>query len=425
MLRSFQFVCVLFIFTNVIASAQPSRSHPSRNIGTLNQLRQRAPRLIWKSSLTGKQTVTIAGVGAGKIAVLAEPRPRMENGAYIAQLIQFMAFDVKSGSVAWRREILGGDITTVVDDSRLYMRLQLPVVSHNYYDFKDDDLKYEMLTFRWADGRMGWRIPCPSTGDMLAWNGRLFFDGRENHGTRNMLIAVDANTGKEQWRTMRSDINGLFAARDALYAYGDAHDPEGEYLSAINPATGLNMQILPYNPQFTVGTHLTVLEWLPKAQVLVGTVAKDMTPGSNFYQIRALKADGKLAWDRPDTSRFKVVSNVLVCENYNTGKGGYPHGLIGLDPATGHELWRRTAAIDYLGFYDINLGEWHGQAVVLLGRQLCGLNPRTGKTVWAIDALPIGEQSVVKQARIVGDVIVVAMGGIKDQPAQVRAYALK
>lgn len=349
----------------------------------------------------------------------------MENGVYIPRSIQLVAYDVKSGAAAWHKEILGGDITAIADDSRLYVRLQLPLNSYDNFEFKSDDLKYEMLTFRWTDGTMGWRIPCPSTGDMLAWNGRLFFDGRENNGTHSMLIAVDAETGKEQWRTARDNIDGVFSAHEALYVYGESHDPEGEYLNVINPATGITVRTLPYNPQFTVGTHVTVLEWLPQAQVLVGTIARDITPGSNFYQIRALKADGKPAWDRPDTSRFKVVSNVLICENYNSGKGGYPHGLIALDPTTGHELWRRTAAIDYLGYYDINLGEWRGQAVVLLGRQLSGLNSRTGKTVWTLNVLPGGQSPVVKQARIVGDVIIIAIGGTKDRPAEVRAYSIK
>jgi len=425
MLRSFCFICGLFFCFNGIALEQSRQSYLSRPVGALDPLRKNAPRLIWKSSLSGKQTVTIAGVGAGKVAVLAEPEPRMENGVYIPHAIQMLALEIKSGAAAWRKELLGGDARTVADSSRLYMRLQLPLVSYDDFDFKPDDLKYEMLTFRWTDGRMGWRIPCGTVNNMLAWNGRLFFDGRENNGIRYMLIAVDANTGKEQWRTMRGDINGLFPARDALYAYGESHDPEGEYLNVINPATGHGMQTLPFNPQFTVGTHVTVLEWLPQAQVLVGTVAQDITPGSNFYQIRALNADGKPAWDRPDTSRFKVVNNVLICESYNRGKGGIPHGLVALDPATGHELWRRKAAIDYLGYYDSNLGEWHGQAVVLLGRQLCGLNPRTGKTAWAIDVLPAGAAPVIKQTRIVGNVILIAIGGTKDRSAQIRAYALK
>ena len=239
-----------------------------------------------------------------------------------------------------------------------------------------------------------------------------------------MLIAVDATTGKELWRTPRGNIDGLFSARDALYVYGESRDPQGEYLNVINPATGLNVQTLPYNPQFTVGTHVTVLEWLQQAQLLVGTIAQDITPGSNFYRIRALHADGTFAWDRPDTSRFKVVSNTLICETYKEGNGGGSHSLVALDAATGHELWRQAAAIDYTGYYDINLGEWRGQAVLLLGRHLRGLNPRTGKPLWALDVLPRGESPVVKQARIVGDVIVIAMGGSKNRPAQVRAYGI-
>ena len=146
MLRSLCLLCVLIVCLNAIASAQSRHPHAPPNAGTLHQLQKNAPRLIWHASLAGKETVRVAGVGSKRIAVLAEPRPRMEKGVYIPHSVQLLAFDVKSGDVAWRREILGGDITSVADDSRLYMRLQLPRVSYNSFDFKPDDIKYEIVT---------------------------------------------------------------------------------------------------------------------------------------------------------------------------------------------------------------------------------------------------------------------------------------
>lgn len=227
MLRPFQFLCLLCMLFSAIASAQPSRSQASRKPETLRQLRLNAPQLVWQASMAGRETVRLAGVGAGRIAVLAEPGPRMENGVYLPHSIQLTAFDVKSGTVAWRKEILGGDISTAADNSRLYLRLQLPLVSYDPFDYKPADLRYEILTFRWSDGRTGWRVSCSGRGSLLAWDGHVFYDGREGSATDTTLVAVDAEMGNEQWKKRRSDINGLFPARGVLYAYDDARNSEG------------------------------------------------------------------------------------------------------------------------------------------------------------------------------------------------------
>jgi outer membrane protein assembly factor BamB len=358
--------------------------------------------------------------------VLAEPRPLVKNNVYIPNSVQLVAFNVKSGTVAWRKDIYGDGMTPVADDARLYIRLGLPRVSYDFPDYEHEVNKCEIVTFQWSDGIMGWNVPCPNTGDMFVWNGRLLLASQGRNGSGDTLAAVDAATGKEQWRVdAHGGIDGMFPARDRVYVYDESRDPEGEFLHTVDPATGLYTQTLPFNPQYTIGTHVTVLEWLPRAQVLVGTIAKDRTPGSNFYQIRALHADGTPAWDRPDTSSFKVAANTLICESYKEGRGGLLHDIVALDPATGYELWKRAAAIDASGYYDLDLGEWHGQAVILQGNQLLGLNPLTGKTLWTLEVLPAGQASVMKQTRIVGDVIIIAFGGNKNRPPQVRAYGLK
>ncbi len=385
-----------------------------------------APSLIWQASLAGRETVKFAGTGSGRIAVLAEPRPRIENGVYIPHSIQMVAFDIKSGAAAWRKEILGGDIITTADNFRLYMRLQLPLVSYDAFDFHNDEIRHEIVTFRWSDGRMGWHIPCEGTRSLFVWNGQVFYDevSKNPYLTRQLVFAVNADTGKEAWFTRHGDIRGLFAAHDALYAYDESRDPEGETLHAIDPATGKDTQSLLLLPLFRPTTHLSALTWLPNVQVLVGAIEQNSTPGINAYQIRALDAGGKPTWDCQDVGRFQLVGDVLICQRY-TQPHEYPRGILGLNPATGHELWRRSDITNDVGYMDTNIGEWRGQAVVLQDNRLIGLSPRTGKTAWTLDILPPGVKTSIQQAKIVGDVIVIAIGGAKDRPAQVRAYALR
>ena len=441
MFRSSQLVCLLCIFVNLSAAAQPGWSHASRNTSGVSPMRLRAPRLVWQASLAGRETVRIAGAGSGKIAVLAEPRPRIENGVYVPHSIQLAAFDVKTGAPAWRKEILGGDLRTVADDSRLYMSLQGPQVSYDTFDFHEDTVWFQIVTFRWSDGRMGWQVFSRDTRNMLVWKGQLLYDIRSDNYLHTWLIAVNAATGEQQWarsevpddtetgkthwKMTRNEINGLFAARDVLYAYDDTRDPDGEYLSAIDPATGKTTRSTLLYPLYRPTTHLSALTWIPQAQVLVSAIEQNTTPGINLYQMRALDSAGKPVWEHADVGQFQVVSNALVCRTYSAQSGEFPNGFVGLDPATGHQLWRQAAAIEADGYGDLNLGEWHGQAVVLLDRQLCGLNPRTGKMLWALTVLPSRKTPVRKEARIVGDVIIIALGGTRERPAQVRAYALR
>jgi outer membrane protein assembly factor BamB len=388
-----------------------------------------APRLVWQAILAGQETVTLGPSGAGRIAVFAEPRLRVENGVYVPQSMQMKAFDVKGGSVTWRKQLLGGDLRSTADNERVYVKLQLPLVSYDDFDFKPGDLKYEIFAFRWSDGRAKWRAPCPNGANPLAWSGRVYYDGREDNRANNSLVALDAATGQQQWRQPSHDVRGLFPVRGELYAYNEDRDPEGEYLNTIDPATGQTVQRLLFYPLFRSATHVSALAWLPQPRVLVGAIEQNSTPGTEAYQIRALDSQGKPAWDCPDTGRFSVVGGILVCQGYSppvteTQRTQGPHGLIALDPANGRQLWRRSDLANDARGVEGNLGAWHGVAVVLQGGRLYGLDPRTGKTVWMVDAIPPHKTPSVTTARIVGDVIVLAASGAADRSAQVRAFAL-
>jgi outer membrane protein assembly factor BamB len=384
--------------------------------------------MAWKATLTGQETVTLGPAGSGRVAVFAEPGVRMEKGVYLPQSLQVKAFDVKTGATVWYKQLLGGDYRFTSDDDRLYVRLQLPLVSYDPFDSKLDDTKYEMLAFRWSDGRIVWHVPCPAGANPVASGGRVFFVGSERDPAAIWLFALDAATGQQLWRQPGGSIGDLFPLRGAIYAYAEDRDPEGEYLHTLDPATGRTLQRLLFYPLFRTVTHVSVLAWLPKPQVLVGAIEQNSTPGTEIYQVRALNRQGLPAWDRPDTGRFAVVGDVLVCQGYSppvteTRRTQGPHGLVALDAATGRPLWQRSDLSSDPRYVAGNLGAWRGAAVILNGDRLYGLNPRTGKTLWTIDAVPPHKTPASTMARIVGDVIVVAVSGSGGRAAQVRAFA--
>jgi outer membrane protein assembly factor BamB len=382
-----------------------------------------APRLLWQSNLNGYERIEVLASGGGRVAVAATPRSRMENGAWVPHAIRLTAFDIKTGAVAWRKAILGGDLTAVADDSRLYIRTQLPIVSYDGFDFKPEDLKYQIVTFRWSDGRMGWRTPDSGSRTMLAWNGRLYYEAGKGGAAGSEMVAVDAASGHEIWRSPRPVANGLFPAHDVLYAYDDSRDSDGEFLSKIDLSTGRTAESLLIYPQFRPTTHLSALQWIDGAKVMAAAIEQNSTPGINIYQIRALDAASKPAWEVQNAGRYKLVGKVLVCQNYRY-QHEFPDGIVALDPANGHVLWRRNDITNEYGDMDIDFGEWHGQAVVLNGRTLLGLDPRTGKTVWTLDTQIPRTAGTRMQTQIVDGIILVAAGSQGGRPARVRGYGL-
>ena len=86
MLQQRYILCLIFLCLGVAASAQSANSTSPLKAGVPTQSRSNAPRLTWKASLPGKESVRFAGAGSGRIAVLVEPASRMENGVYIPPL---------------------------------------------------------------------------------------------------------------------------------------------------------------------------------------------------------------------------------------------------------------------------------------------------------------------------------------------------
>ena len=219
----------------------------------------------------------------------------------------------------------------------------------------------------------------------MAFGTVYHYDGS---GKGNTLFASDAVTGDERWKHSGRDINGIFAVNNLLYAYdeslenyGPNRDPAGEYLNGYNPLTGAWVQRLLFSPGYSPLSSLSALAWLPQHELLIGTYQM-YSVGIQHVELRAFYSAGKLAWSRPHIGTFQVINGLLVCQNSRqigvNGESNYDveSGIIALDPATGHTLWRRDD-IEYRG-----LTVWNGTVVARTSSKLIGLDPQSGKTLW-------------------------------------------
>ena len=147
--------------------------------------------------------------------------------------------------------------TAIADAQRWYAVIPLPLPSADLRQVKPGDFRAESAAYDWASGREALRIPA-RRGQRLspspAWcfiRGRTAADGpdadRDGRGC----------TGQERWHRSGRDNHGIFAANSLLYTYdeslddyGPGHDPAGEYLNALDPATGKSVQRFRFYPDY-------------------------------------------------------------------------------------------------------------------------------------------------------------------------------
>lgn len=405
MLPLLQLACLSWIGSGMPSSSRSATPlHGLQREMVPNPL-SNAPRLLWKASLAGQNQITLGPSGAGEVAVFAEPAARSVKGEYVSHPMQLSVFNLASGHIVWQKSLKADRVLgQAADETRFYATLQLPLASYNPFKIKPEDIRSELVAFDWMSDRELWRIPGASGANPIAFHDLVFQARSDGNIPNSTLVTTDAVTGQERWHHSGRSIHGLFAVNDLLYAYdesldnsGPDHDPPGEYLNALDPATGDPKQRIRFYPQFRPLSSLGSLAWFPQVKRLVGTYQL-YSVGTQMVEIRALDAAGKLAWNRLHTGAFQVVNDILVCENDQPMLNKQPDydvsdGLIALDPATGHKLWQRKDQ-NYAG-----LNVWNGVIVVHNGNTLTGLDPRKGTTLWKQTLAVPPAQNISNRAR--------------------------
>ena len=135
--------------------------------------------------------------------------------------------------------------------------------------------------------------------------------------------------------------------------------------------------------------------------------------GVHESDVRVLRPDLSLVWQREQTRVCKAAGDVLLCQTYYGREiGEYVEtGPIALELATGRTLWRGTVQEDPGAV----VGEWNGRAVVARGGKLVGLRPRDGRVMWSFSAS-------FHDARVYGASLVLVAPQTQGQPVRVEAY---
>jgi len=352
-------------------------------------------RLVWKASFAGQQILNLGPSGTDKVIVFTAPPWDAKKGDWNAWPRNPIVIDLETGTQVKQPQITGFRGEALADDKRWYAVIPLPLPHSASHQITPQDFQAELVAFDWTNGREAWHIPCQANGEPLVLDTLLFHTRIDGSGNPDLLIAMDPSTGQERWHRPVGSIHGMFLANNRLYVYNEAQDTGvadtgGQFLNALDLATGEPLQRIRFYPEFRPLSSLGSLAWFPASQRLIGTFEVH-TPGQDVVDIRALDAAGKLVWSRSDTSGFHVVNDVLVCES--KGKG-----IVALNPATGHEQWRHPGN-DYTF-----LSAWKDTFVVRAGVTLLGLDAHTGKTAWTLPIPSLPQDSLPTVSRRRGGV---------------------
>lgn len=204
----------------------------------------------------------------------------------------------------------------------------------------------------WTESDYEWVVELPGRGNSspVVWGDRLFVTSGMEDGTRT-LFCLNAITGKVLWsEKLKLDTNHLHQKN----SYGSG-----------TPTTD--------------GEHVYVLE-----------------ADTQHYIVRALSMDGKEVWRRdlgPYESEHGIGNSPVIYKDVllvtNDQKG--PSSVEALDLRTGETRWsspRKVKAASYATPMVLNLNG-KDQIVVLSGAAgLAGLDPETGRELWASGPLP-------------------------------------
>jgi outer membrane protein assembly factor BamB len=193
------------------------------------------------SSDTGVAWKAEVGDGVGSPVIMAGRV--FTTGMTGEKALTVAAFDAATGKSLWKREIETGTLpritppnshassTPAVDDGRVYVHVST----------------IGIVAFDAASGAEVWRHPLPKAAYLMDWGaasspvvheGRVFFC--QDDDLSPFVVAVDAKTGKELWKTARPDMLAGYALPVMCEANGrtDLVIAGSGKLKGYDPATG-------------------------------------------------------------------------------------------------------------------------------------------------------------------------------------------
>ena len=397
------------------------------------------PRLIWKRVIPG-QVIIKLGPGRTDHAVIYTSA--IDTYTFTGPTAASI-FDLTNGLQGWHVQVPSAAGSDMSGDTCWYV--VAPQVSQSGDVGTEPERPFSVLAaYNWKDGSEAWRTSIWYGEPLLTASGVVLHSHSDGSGRGATVLALDAATGLECWRKSGRDIGGMYAANNLIYlyneqldSYGPAYDPAGDYLNGYEPKTGKPVHRFRFFDGISLNGRLVSFAWIERARVFVGTYAM-LSTGTQIEEVRAFDPTGKLVWNRRHTGEFQAADGALICEDEGQHPTGNPDydiasGIIGLDPATGHVLWRRSD----LEFDEIFV--WNGVTVARITDTLIGIDPRNGKTAWMLPlTVPRQNRNSVLRAsnsgthpppdpdvsiRVYGPYLAVAEGKRADHSAGLRVFS--
>lgn len=153
------------------------------------------------------------------------------------------AFDVTSGSQLWRTEFETGKLPRITPPNSHAASTPATDGEHVYVYFSTLGL----IAFDFATGKESWRYSMPKPAYLMDWGAAsspIVHDGMvifcQDDDLAPFLVAVDAKTGTEKWKTLRKDMLAGYALPVLCEANGrtDLVIAGSGKLKGYDPATG-------------------------------------------------------------------------------------------------------------------------------------------------------------------------------------------
>jgi|GEM_PF-4018636 len=405
-----QVISVMVALWSLSATAYPAGvRHGSTGVRHL--------RLAWTTTLpvyrgAGPDPAAEPGPAAGgRVVILSGHR------TYFTELISTDIFvvDLATGKVLWSGAIPSYPVLQM-DESRLYVRSPSGKDPSRIYSFNAVSGKVERLSIEPAYSLYNY-------GVLLAHGDRVLYVSDDGS-----VVAVDAQSLKKIiWRLRPEDVHlparGAPAARELrLVAIAEGRvyikTHSEQVIAVVRMDSGIVERITLFGPMDAFN-QLMSLVWSPRHKLFFASVGT-IGAGVQSLSLWAARSDLSRVWSRPNTEGFSLVSGVLICGDLT--KPYVRRGVVGLDPVTGRELWKRS--LNPQSETEM-IGELAGSAIMTISetakggttRRIVGIRPRDGAEVWSMP-VPNGAG-----ARVYGKWLVVTYPGQDGRRfTSVRAY---